>query len=107
MHAHWSLIYQLVESDMEINRISFAEKLLSVRGRAPNASKVLANIAKTPYVSSATFKGSVVKSSGQESFTLELITKKTVPLVNIDKKPDSNKVKVKTKVKVEDKEKAE
>jgi hypothetical protein len=103
VHEHWSLIYQLVESDMQISRISFSENLLTVRGRAPNASKVLASIAKKPYVNSATFKGSVVKSKGQESFTLELITNKSTSIVSVEKKTDSDKDNEKPNVKAEDK----
>ncbi len=101
VHEHWSLIYQLVESDMEISRISFAEKILTVRGRAPNASKVLASIAKKNYVNSAVFKGSVAKSRGKESFTLELTTNKSTVIANIENKMGSDKKK--PKVKVEDK----
>lgn len=76
VHEHWSLVYQLVESGMVINRLSFAENLISVRGMAPNASKVLTEIAKNPSVKSAGFKGAVRKSKGQDTFILELVPKK-------------------------------
>jgi hypothetical protein len=72
VHEHWSLVYQLVESGMLIYRLSFTNNVLSVRGNAPNASKVLTEIAKNPAVKSAIFKGAVSKSKGKESFTLEL-----------------------------------
>ena len=72
VHGHWSLIYQLVESGMIIDRLSFANNLLSVRGKASNATKVLREVAKIPSVKSASFKGAVRKSKGLESFTLEL-----------------------------------
>jgi len=79
VHKHWSLIYQLVESGMIINRLSFSEKLISIRGKAPNASKVLTEIAENPAVKRATFKGVVRKSKGQDSFTLELTPHKLTP----------------------------
>jgi len=73
VHSHWSLVYRLVESGMMIDRLTFAENVLSIRGKAPNASKVLTDITKVDDVSSATFKGSVSKSRGLESFVLELV----------------------------------
>jgi hypothetical protein len=84
VHNHWSVIYDLVENGMTIQRLTFAEKLLTIRGKAPNASQVLASISKVANVSSASFKGSVVKARGQESFTLELIMKKRVSADNIN-----------------------
>jgi hypothetical protein len=84
VHGHWSVIYNLVENGMTIQRLTFAEKLLTIRGKAPNASQVLASISKVANVSSASFKGSVVKSRGQESFTLELIIKKLVVADNVN-----------------------
>jgi hypothetical protein len=84
VHNHWSVIYDLVENGMTIQRLTFAEKLLTIRGRAPNASLVLASISKVANVSSASFKGSVVKARGQESFTLELIMKKRVSADNVN-----------------------
>lgn len=73
VHGHWSLVYQLVESGMVINRLSFSENLLSVRGKAPNASKTLTEISGSPYVNKASFKGAVSKSRGLESFVLEIV----------------------------------
>jgi hypothetical protein len=76
VHEHWSLVYQLVESGMLINRLSFTNNVLSVRGNAPNASKVLTEIAKSPALKSAVFKGAVSKTKEKESFTLELTPEK-------------------------------
>jgi hypothetical protein len=78
------VIYDLVENGMTIQRLTFAEKLLTIRGKAPNASQVLASISKVANVSSASFKGSVVKARGQESFTQELIMKKRVSADNVN-----------------------
>lgn len=78
VHEHWSLVYLLVESGMMIDRLTFAKNTLSIRGKAPNASKVLADITKSDDISSATFKGAVRKSRGLESFVLELVPVKGV-----------------------------
>ena len=75
VHKHWSLVYQLVESGMVINRLTFAKNVISIRGKAPNASNVLTNIAKNPQLSSASFKGAVNKSKGKDTFSLELVPK--------------------------------
>jgi len=75
VHEHWSIIYDLVESNMEIERINFAKNLLTVRGQADNASKVLTETSKNEYVASAAFKGNVLKSRGKDTFTLEIMPK--------------------------------
>jgi len=99
VHRHWSLVYQLVESGMVIDRLNFSEGVLSIRGKAENASKVLTEIAKTPNVTSASFKGSVLKSRGKESFTLELVSKKITVLASEVAKIDNTELEVETKEK--------
>ena len=93
VHNHWTLIYNLVENGMTITRLSFRDNIISVRGRAEQASSVLANIAKHPNVTSASFQGAVRKSRGLETFTLELKPKASVTMLtpqliseNIEKK---------------------
>ncbi|WP_057830653.1 hypothetical protein [Colwellia sp. TT2012] len=97
VHQHWAIVYQLVESGMVIERLSFAQNVISIRGQAPNASKVLTEITKDPYVIDASFKGSVLKSRGQESFTLELVSKKVQDLRSSEVKIDKAQAEVKTK----------
>lgn len=97
VHQHWAIVYQLVESGMVIERLSFAQNVISIRGQAPNASKVLTEITKDPYVIDASFKGSVLKSRGQESFTLELVSKKVQNLGSSEAKIDKAQTEVKTK----------
>lgn len=101
VHGHWSLVYRLVESDMTISRLSFTENVLSIRGKAPNASKVLADISNIPYVTRATFKGSVVKSRGLETFTIELVSNKKAFLGKVEEVVGTDKVELKTKETVE------
>jgi hypothetical protein len=66
VHWHWSLIYQLVESGMLIERFSFRENTLSIRGQAQNASKVLADISNIPHVISASLRGLCVNHADKK-----------------------------------------
>lgn len=75
IHHHWSILYQLVENDMIISRLTYNDKVLTVRGNAKNASKILALISEHPQVDNAVFEGTVSRSRGKESFTLALIPK--------------------------------
>jgi len=99
VHEHWSLVYQLVEGGMVINKLSFSKNLLSIRGEASNASKVLAEIAGSPYVDSASFKGAVRKSRGQETFILELVPVSRKALINEVEVKDKRIVKTEGKIK--------
>lgn len=95
VHEHWSLVYTLVENGMHIDRLTFANNLLSIRGKADNASKILAVIAKSTSVANASFKGAVRKSRGQETFTIELIPTKPKSLASKISKVDGDKAKEK------------
>jgi hypothetical protein len=81
VHSHWSLVYNLVESGMIIDRLTF-NNILTVRGKAENAGKVLADIAQSSMVSSASFNGSVRKSQGFESFTLDITPSPSLAVVS-------------------------
>lgn len=72
VHYYWSTIYQLVENDMTVTRITYTKGKLIIRGVAEKASDVLSAIATYSQVESASFQGPVRKSRGKDSFILEI-----------------------------------
>jgi len=72
VHRYWQVVYDLVELDVDVTRITYKNGELTVRGLAEQASNVLTEIAKKDKVISASFQGPVRKSRSKDSFVLKI-----------------------------------
>ena len=93
VHYYWNIISALIEENMIISRISYAEEKLVVRGTADKASSVLSTLATHAQIESASFQGPVRKSRGKDVFVLEITPKlefvRALNFVNVQAK-DAN-----------------
>ena len=70
-HVIWKLVAKVIDSGMEVSRFSRSQDVITLRGRAEQASAILSELNQTPGVKKATFQGSINKSRGQDLFTIE------------------------------------
>ncbi len=72
VHSHWNIVYEAVRQKMHVQQFRKREGNFIIRGLAKNSSSVLTAINALPVVESATFKGTVRKSRGKDSFIIQL-----------------------------------
>jgi Fimbrial assembly protein (PilN) len=77
-HHNWQIIAMLLDEGATLTRITYKEGQLTVRGNAEKASSVLAAIAKSTIVESASFNGPVRSSRGADAFVMQIVPKERV-----------------------------
>lgn len=77
-HHNWQIIAMLLDEGATLTRITYKEGQLTIRGIAEKASSVLAAIAKSTLVESASFNGPVRSSRGTDAFVMQIVPKERV-----------------------------
>ena len=74
-YYHWEIVHQMINDGATINRVTYKNGGIVVRGFIDKASELLAKVSENVLVESASFKGAVRKVRTSESFVIEILPK--------------------------------
>lgn len=72
VHNDWEVVYQAANLGMFIQQFRKRDNIITMRGRAKDASEILKALNELERVTSAAFQGVVRKSRGEDSFVITL-----------------------------------
>ncbi len=69
----WSIVFYLIENEVKISSLLWAEGQLTVQGATPDAINLLQKIAEQPYVGQARFSESTRRERGLDNFSMAIV----------------------------------